>query len=132
MSRHERLRACRLAADPAVSAEAVMASLHQQMSLLTDVFDREAPLSYVAAFLRIAHAGDVGVDQGRLQEELGMSSSGISRTIQALSDVHWLKDRPGLKLVERMLDPTDNRRRALRLSPAGRALLHRLEVSPLE
>jgi len=59
-------------------------------------------------------------------DDLVLSSSGASRTVQALSHVHWKKDREGLNLIERVIDPVDNRRRALRVTQKGERLIARV------
>ena len=92
---------------------------------LSDTLDREAPLTQLLVLLRVAAAGDEGIDQGKLQDELQMSSAGISRTIQALGDTHYLKDRAGYGLVSRAFDPTDNRRRLIKLTARGEKAIER-------
>jgi DNA-binding MarR family transcriptional regulator len=101
-------------------------SLLRLMQEMADVLDREAPLTQAIAFLRIAAAGDMGIDQGRLADDLKLSSAGASRTIQALSSIHYLKDRPGYGLVERVFDPTDNRKRELKLTSKGEKAVEKL------
>jgi DNA-binding MarR family transcriptional regulator len=106
------------------TAEAAM--LYRLTQEMADVLDREAPITQMMAFLRIAMSGDTGIDQGRLADDLKLSSAGASRTIQALSTIHYLKDRPGYGLVERVFDPTDNRRRELKLTPKGEKAVDKL------
>lgn len=102
------------------------ATLYRFVQELADVLDREAPITQALAFLRVAMAGDVGIDQGKLADDLKISSAGSSRTIQALSTIHYLKDRPGYGLVERVFDPTDNRKRELKLTAKGRRAVDKL------
>lgn len=90
------------------------------LQALASILNRDAPLVQAMALLSIARAGDGGVDQARLMTELKTSTAGISRTVQALSAVHYMKDREGYGLVERVFDPMDNRRRTLRLTASGR------------
>ena len=77
----------------------------------------------VLILLRIAQAGDLGVDQGRLTEDTGVSPAAVSRTIRTLGDTHYSKRHEGFGLVHFEFDPTDNRRRIVRLSDAGRDLI---------
>lgn len=100
------------------------AKLYKAIQILADHVGREAPLTQVLAYLKIGARDEV--DQGRLMEELGLSSAGSSRTIQALSNVHYAKNRPGYGLVERQLDPMDLRRRVLTLTPEGKKLLTKM------
>lgn len=77
----------------------------------------------VMIFLRIAEAGDQGVDAGRLAEDTGASPASVSRTVRTLGEIHYAKQHEGYGLVELQFDPTDNRRRIIKLTPDGRALL---------
>jgi DNA-binding MarR family transcriptional regulator len=102
------------------------AALYRLAKELSETLDRDAPLVQVLAFLRVAMSGDMGMDQGKLADEIALSNSGTSRTVQALSSMHYLKDRPGYGLVERVFDPTDNRKRELKLTAKGQKALDRL------
>jgi len=97
-------------------------ALYRALQVLTTEIDRDLPITIPLAFLRIAIAGPEGIDQGQLQEELQASGAGMSRAVQTLSRVHWSKTREGLDLIERIIDPLDNRRRILRLTPRGERL----------
>ena len=102
------------------------AALFRLTQELADILDRDAPLTQALVFLRVASAGAIGADQGRIAEDLKLPPSVASRSVQALSHVHYLKDRPGFGLIERVLDPTDNRRRELRLTAHGSKAIERL------
>ena len=97
--------------------------LYRMVQALTTEMDRDMPITIPMAFLRIAMAGEDGLDQETLQKDLAASSSGITRTTQTLSDRHYLKEREGLQLVQRVMHPQDLRRRILRLTPKGEKLL---------
>ena len=105
------------------------AALYRLTQEMSEILDRDAPLAQALALLRVAMSGDIGIDQGKLADEIAMSNSATSRTVQALSQIHYLKDRPGYGLVERMFDPTDNRKRELKLSPKGQRAIERLMES---
>lgn len=98
------------------------------LSTFAHELDKDMPLSQLLAFARVAASGDAGVDQGKLMDDLSMSSAGASRTIQALSSVHYLKDRAGFDVVERVLDRQDNRRRFLKLTPKGDKLITKISA----
>lgn len=100
------------------------ARLYRIVAALADELDKDAPIVQALALLRVAMMGEV--DQGKLQDDLALSSAGASRTIQALSRIHYSKDRPGFDLVERAFDPADNRRRTIRLTTKGQSALTRL------
>lgn len=99
------------------------ATLFKVMQVLADEMDRDLPLTSALVFARVARAGDEGIDQGKVQDELKMSSSTISRTAQSLGDVHYLKGRPGLGLVDRQMNLTDNHKRTLRLTAKGERVM---------
>lgn len=93
---------------------------------IADEMDRDLPITLPLVFLRVAQAGTAGVDQGQVQNELKLGSSSMSRTIQTLGKIHYLKERAGLDLVERSFDIADNRRRILKLTPKGERFLAKL------
>jgi DNA-binding IclR family transcriptional regulator len=99
--------------------------------VIADAFDRETPLTTVLAFLRIASAGDAGIDQGTLMRQLDISPAGISRTVQTLSAESWLKDKagnpkPGMDLVDIQMTTGNRGLRTLALNSKGRALVSKL------
>lgn len=98
-------------------------ALLRAMTELTREIDRDLPITAALVLLSVARQGSEGADQGRIQDELEMSTASISRTVQTLGDVHYLKGKEGLKLITREFDPTDNRRRVLKLTPKGTKLL---------
>lgn len=101
-------------------------TLLRALETLTVEIDRDLPITSALVFLAVARTGTEGCDQGRVMEELQLSSAGISRTVQTLGRTHYLKGKAGLDLVERQFDPTDNRRRVLRLTPKGTRLMRAL------
>jgi len=108
--------------------QATAGMLYKLVTILSEELDREMPLTQVLAFARVALAGDAGLDQGKLQEDLALNSSSTSRTIQALSAVHYYKDRPGYDVVERVFDTQDLRKRSLRLTPNGEKLMAKIQA----
>lgn len=109
-----------------MSDKNAMAGLYKLMQILVEELDKDLPLSYAMAFLRIAMAGDIGVDNRRLQDDLKASSGGMSRMVQTLGAVHWQKDKPGFGLIDRAMGAKDNRTRELTLTPKGEKLVAKL------
>lgn len=107
------------------------AALYRLAQEMSEILDRDAPLAQVLAFLRIAMSddGELGIDQAKLADAIAMSNSATSRTVQALSPIHYLKDRPGYGLVEQRFAKGDHRKRELHLSPKGERALARLAES---
>lgn len=103
--------------------------LYKFMTILSEELDIEMPLTQVMAFARVALAGDAGLDQATLQRDLSMNTSSASRTIQALSAVHYYKDRPGMDVIVREVDAQDLRRRNLRLTSKGEKLMAKLQAT---
>ena len=98
-------------------------ALYEALQMLADELHRDAPMTQYMALLRIALAGDEGIDQAKVMDSLNISSAGMSRTVQALGPVHYMKDRDGFNLVDRAMDVTDNRKRVLKLTPKGEKLM---------
>lgn len=90
---------------------------------MTAELDRDLPITAALVFLAVGRAGKAGLDQGQMQDELELSSSTTSRTVQSLGKTHYLKGRDGLDLVEREFDKTDNRKRVLRLTAKGERVM---------
>ena len=87
---------------------------------------RELNLAQIMMLLEIARAGDAGMDQGHLAEATGASPAAVSRTVRIFGRIHYAKQHAGFGLVEHGFDPTDNRRRIVRLSRDGQALIGRV------
>ncbi len=101
-------------------------TLQRIFETVVQEFDRDCPVNQPYAFIQIANAGQAGVDQARLQDEMKLSSAGISRLVQALSKVSYQKDREGFDLVERRFGVRDNRSRTIVLTPRGERVLNKL------
>ena len=104
------------------------ASMYRALTTLADEIDRDLPITMLLVFARVAMAGDEGIDQMEVKDEIKASSGGMSRTVQTLGDVHYLKDKPGLQLITRAFDLRDNRRRLLKLTPKGERLWAKIEA----
>lgn len=96
------------------------------LQALAAELDRDAPLMQALAFARIAMEGDGGLDQSRLADELKASGAAASRTAQALSKVHYLKDRSGYGLIDIEMGNLDRRSRVLKLNDKGRRAFARV------
>lgn len=100
--------------------------MRNALDVLAAATGRELNITQVLMLLRIAEAGDEGVDAARLSEDTGASPAAVSRTVRILGEVHYMKQHEGFGLVEFYLDPMDNRRRIVRLSADGRVLLNKM------
>ena len=98
----------------------------QLLKVLGDEIDREVRITVPLVLLRIAQAGDAGVDSAQVARELKISSSSMNRITQTLGDLHYSKDGEGFGLVERTLDSKDLRMRILRLTPKGQRVITKL------
>lgn len=101
-------------------------ALRKALDVLATETGRELNITQALVLLRIAEAGDEGVDAGRLAEATGASPAAISRTVRILGEVHYLKQHEGFGLVDLQFDPTDNRKRVVRLTADGRVLINQM------
>lgn len=76
------------------------------------------PLQQVQLFLHVAHHGEVLMED--LEEATGVEQSSVSRNVSALGG-GW-PGKPGYGLVESREDPTNRRRKLVRLTNKGKAL----------
>jgi len=109
-----------------MSRATAAATLLRVFDAVVKEFNRDCPVNQPWAFLKVASAGSGGMDQARLQNDMELSSAGISRLVQALSKVSYQKDREGFDVVERRFDALDNRSRSIVLTPKGERVLNRL------
>lgn len=101
-------------------------ALRSAVDVLAVATGRELNITQVLMLLRIAEAGDVGVETSQLPDMTGASPAAVSRTIRILGEVHYMKQHEGFGLVEISFDPYDNRKRIAKLTADGRVLLHKM------
>ena len=82
------------------------------------------PLHHVQVFLVVAQKEPILYDD--IERTLGLSNASVSRTVNALSDVHRT-GREGLRLLKVEKDPEERRRYLCSLSSRGRALLRQIK-----
>lgn len=82
------------------------------------------PLHHVQVFLVAAQSEPCLYDE--IERQLGLSNASVSRTVNALSDVHRT-GREGLRLLKVEKDPEERRRFLVSLSTRGRALLRQIK-----
>jgi DNA-binding MarR family transcriptional regulator len=66
-----------------------------------------------------------GLTMNELSKLTGLSQSSISRNVQAMSKYHRL-GKPGLNLMEAVIDPREPRRRLVFLTAEGKAFITKL------
>ena len=84
----------------------------------------QLPLHHVQVFLFIAARGSCSYRE--IEEALNLSNASVSRTINALAEVHRT-GREGHQLLAIHKDPEEGRRYLVSLSSRGKALLRQLE-----
>lgn len=82
------------------------------------------PLHHVQVYLVVAQGEPCLYDE--IEKRLGLSNASVSRTVNALSDVHRT-GREGLRLLKVEKDPAEGRRYLVSLSSRGRALLRQIK-----
>tara|TARA_B100001939_G_scaffold342295_1_gene353222 strand:- start:853 stop:1254 length:402 start_codon:yes stop_codon:yes gene_type:complete len=91
--------------------------------VLGEQLDTNMPWHQGVIFLTVATVNqDEGIDMKEMARVTGLSTSSVSRNIQALGEWHRLQ-RPGLGVVETITDWKDRRRRPVRLSHKGRRVM---------
>jgi DNA-binding MarR family transcriptional regulator len=99
-------------------------ALYRVFQVMGEGMDRDAPLLNLLALARIAAAGEPGIDQGTLKDELKVANATIIRVVDRLSDRD--KDgRAGYGLIERVMNPSDMRLRLLKLTPKGARVMEK-------
>ena len=87
------------------------------------VLDREVPAQVISTFLYVASHNPC--HKQALEQDLGFTTASASRNTAWLSDQHRLK-KPGLGLIHKYKDPSNNRRVLLALTEKGEELSERL------
>ena len=82
------------------------------------------PVHHVQVYLTVAKTEPCLYDN--IEQHLGLSNASVSRTVNALSDVHRT-GREGLRLLKIAKDPEEGRRYLVSLSTRGRALLRQIK-----
>ena len=91
------------------------------------VFDpTHFPIHHVLVFLVVAEASPAPVTYKAIEEQLDLTNSSVSRTLNALSDLHR-SGEPGLGLVDIQRDPGEGRRYVARLTSRGKALARQIQ-----
>jgi DNA-binding MarR family transcriptional regulator len=88
------------------------------------LFDREVPAQVISTFFYIA--SHEGCFTRHLVEEIGLSSSSVSRCTSWLSDYHRL-GKPGMELIVKKKSHLDQRERILHLSPKGEQVINQIK-----
>lgn len=104
-----------------------LSALIRLLDAIGKEIDHNMPWHQGIVFLTIAEAGDEGIDMRQISRRVGIATSSVSRNVAALGYWHRLQ-RPGLGLVCTGVDPTDRRRRPVRLTNKGKALIQRLQA----
>ena len=91
---------------------------------LVRILDREVPAQVLATFFYVATHDSC--HKQALEEDLDMTTASASRNTDWLSDKHRLK-KPGLGLISKVKDPSNQRRTILKLTPKGKMLWKQLK-----
>jgi DNA-binding MarR family transcriptional regulator len=102
------------------------------LEVFRDLGDTDMPIGEAIAFLTIALGQDDKNDRALSVTEVhtrtGYSLSAASRYVQALGKLDR-RLNPGLELVSDHTDPTERRRKVLRLTPKGERVLGRIAAT---
>lgn len=92
-------------------------------------YDDDFPIQYLDVFLMVVHESALGNDitQQQIADTLGMTASAVSRAVGALGKV-GARGKLGLDLLEMDTDVMDRRKKYLRLTARGKALIEMLYI----
>lgn len=87
--------------------------------------DSEMPLPQVHCLFLLAKAGEEGLSLTELAQQADIAMATASRYIGNLGKINRFKEE-GFKLVEAFEDPMERRRKIIRLTGKGKALIYRI------
>lgn len=101
------------------------------LNALAEEFSSEMPLSQARTFVRVAVAGDEGVQQQQLEMDLDFASAAASRSVGALSDFRTDRGRDGKQVagygvITRTDEALDRRSKRITLNSKGRAAAQKI------
>lgn len=88
-------------------------------------YDSEMPLPQVYCLFLLAQAGEDGMSLTELSRKADIAMATASRYIGNLGKINRFKEE-GFNLVEAYEDPMERRKKIIRLSAKGRALINRV------
>jgi DNA-binding MarR family transcriptional regulator len=88
------------------------------------VKDTEVPGQLVSVFCYIASHNPCNLQA--IKESLGLTDNSTSRNTDWLSDYHRL-GKPGMGLIKKYTDPQNFRRRVVKLTPKGEAMVQSIK-----
>jgi DNA-binding MarR family transcriptional regulator len=92
---------------------------------IVEIRKHQAELQAQTIHVLLEVAIQPGLNMSELMRKTGLSQASCSRNVMLLSD-RDRHDKPGLGLVRSELDPIDNRRKIVRLTPKGETLVSQL------
>lgn len=95
----------------------------RQVINIVRLVDDAMPIQTLSVLLDIARHPKTSVNE--ISTRTGLAQSSASRNVAALSDRHWLK-RPGLGMVELVLNPEDIRRKDINLTAKGERFIQQI------
>jgi hypothetical protein len=99
--------------------------LLRTLTELLTATDDNIPAKHLQFLLRVYLAGDAGTSHEKLQTQ-GFSASVASRLMQDFTKVRSDKRTPGFDLIDVTLDPTNFRRKIIRINQRGEKVLNRI------
>lgn len=91
------------------------------------LIDDTMPIQWVALLLEVAKQEGLSISEYATRTGLALSST--SRNVMALGEWHWVKPRPGLKLLDKGTDRADLTKKTVHLTPKGRKLVEQLTAA---
>lgn len=88
--------------------------------------DPNIPIGVIVTFLALSKHEEIVV--GELVNQVDLGTTALNRALTYLGSEHWSKNKPGLGLVDQVVNPMDRRSRIASLSPKGRKLAEAMET----
>lgn len=108
-----------------MSTQTEAKKLLTQLEELLSTTDRNIPALHLIFLLRVYLAGDGGTSHEDFLR-LGFSAGVTSRLMQDFTKVRYDKRTPGYDMITVELDPSDFRRKIIRINPRGQKILDRI------
>lgn len=110
--------------NPQVGREAVTLQEINRLLEMVSAVDHEMPLQQARCLFIIA-ASEEGMSLSDIAKKAGIGLATASRYVGALGSINRKREE-GLQLIESFEDPMERRKKIIRLTPKGRAVVRRI------
>ena len=108
-----------------MSTQSEARKLLAQLDDMLTATDRNIPASHLMFLIRVYLAGDGGTSHEEMQK-WGFGASVASRLMQDFTKVRYDKRTPGYDMISVELDPSNFRRKIVRINQRGQKIMDRI------